>query len=47
MKPTGCCLGASAFFVSLPMDAFDKLVLQVKLRDIGRMDDATATVGRP
>jgi arsenate reductase len=34
-------------FVSLPMDALDKLVLQVKLRDIGRMDDATATVERP
>jgi arsenate reductase len=34
-------------FVSLPMDALDKLVLQAKLREIGRTDDASAEAERP
>jgi arsenate reductase len=34
-------------FVSLPMEALDKLVLQEKLREIGRRDDASAEAERP
>lgn len=34
-------------FVSLPLHSLDKLTLQNKLRDIGRMSDATAKAAEP
>jgi arsenate reductase (thioredoxin) len=34
-------------FVSLPLRSLDQLSLQKKLRDIGRLDEATATAAEP
>jgi arsenate reductase (thioredoxin) len=36
-----------SIFVSLPLRSLDRLSLQSKLRDIGRMDDATAKAAEP
>ena len=40
--PIGCCISASKFSSALPLELLDRLSLQQKLNDIGRMEGATA-----